>query len=99
MDRGLKRGQKKVAKKAPPKITQPVSRPEARPTHVPNYVWVGGLNGGLIDLNNPGMGDVRGPDMGAGERLGIELGADAMTRGGGTAPGSGMFGYGDAGGL
>ena len=99
VDRGLKRGQKKVAKKAPPKITQPVSLPEARPTHVPNYVWVGGLNGGLIDLNNPGMGDVRGPDMGAGDRLGIELGADAMTRGGGTAPGSGMFGYGDAGGL
>jgi hypothetical protein len=43
------------------KITRPVSRPE-RKAHVPDYVWVGGLNGGMVDRNSPSMGGVAGPD-------------------------------------
>ena len=57
------------------KITRPVSRPE-RKAHVPDYVWIGGKEGGLVDRNNPGMGDVAGPDRwgggpgGGGKRAG-----------------------------
>ena len=96
VDRGLKKAQAKVKKAKQEKAKQ--TNIAAEKERKPNIVWVGGLNGGPVDLNNPGMGDVRGPDMGAGGRLGILAGGDAMTRGGGTAPGSGMFGRGDAGG-
>ena len=58
IDRGLK---KTSAPKKAPKITRPVLTPDRKP-HVPNIVWVGGLNGGPVDLNNPSMGNIAGPD-------------------------------------
>ena len=58
VDPGLK---KTSAPKKAPKITRPVLTPDRKP-HVPNIVWVGGLNGGPVDLNNPSMGNIAGPD-------------------------------------
>ena len=74
--------QKRQQKKAAPKKT---TKSDRKP-HVPNYVWVGGKEGGLVDLNNPGMGDVAGPD-----RWGGAEGGTAGERSGGMGGGRGGF--------
>ena len=73
-----KRQQKKAA-------TKKTTKSDRKP-HVPNYVWVGGKEGGLVDLNNPGMGDVAGPD-----RWGGAEGGTAGERSGGMGGGRGGF--------